>query len=52
MKNNEKFLRDGYSVEEAVKETKSVAKSESALEVKIEKIEINGVIFNKRNDEF
>jgi hypothetical protein len=49
---NEKFLRDGYSVEEAVKETKSVAKSESALEVKIEKIEINGIIFNKRNDEF
>ena len=52
MKNNEKFLKDGYSIEEAVKETKSVAKSESALEIKVEKIEVNGIVFNKRNDEF
>jgi len=49
LSDNDKFMKEGYSIEEeAAKETKS----DNALEVKVEKIEINGLIFNKRNDEF
>jgi hypothetical protein len=47
MKNNEKFLREGYSIEAAVKETRESLAKEKVLE----KIVINGLVFNKLKDE-
>jgi len=47
MKNNEKFLKEGYSIEVAAKETKESLAKEKALE----KIVINGLVFNKLKDE-
>jgi hypothetical protein len=49
MKNEEKILRDGYLLEEAAKETKV---KETKIEKEKETILVNGLVFNKLNDDF
>jgi hypothetical protein len=56
VEDNEKFLRDGYLIEEAAKETKIKVKVKEGTKEKIkegtkEKIIINNLVFNKLNDE-
>jgi len=48
VEDNEKFLKDGYLIEEAAKETKIKVKVKEGTK---EKIIINNLVFNKLNDE-